>query len=84
LVFSILKIGYLFGGGKGMIKSYVKIAWRNMTRHRGFALINVLGLTLGITCCLFISLWVGDEESVDPTPLTMPTTWRMSGVPYRK
>jgi putative ABC transport system permease protein len=36
-----------------------------MTRHRGYALINVLGLTLGITCCLFISLWVGDEESVD-------------------
>ena len=48
-----------------MIKNYLKIAWRNMTRHRGYALINVLGLTLGITCCLFISLWVGDEESVD-------------------
>ena len=36
-----------------------------MTRHRGYAAINVLGLTLGITCCLFISLWVGDEESID-------------------
>jgi putative ABC transport system permease protein len=48
-----------------MIKNYLKIAWRNMTRHRGYALINVLGLTLGVTCCLFISLWVGDEESVD-------------------
>jgi putative ABC transport system permease protein len=48
-----------------MIKNYLKIAWRHMTRHRGYALINVLGLTLGITCCLFISLWVGDEESVD-------------------
>jgi putative ABC transport system permease protein len=48
-----------------MIKNYLTIAWRHMTRHRGYALINVLGLTLGITCCLFISLWVGDEESVD-------------------
>ena len=48
-----------------MIKNYLKIAWRHMTRHRGYATINVLGLTLGITCCLFISLWVGDEESID-------------------
>ena len=46
-------------------ESYLKIAWRNMTRQQGLCLINVLGLTLGITCCLFISLWVGDEESVD-------------------
>src|ERR1700761_1587151 len=48
-----------------MITNYLKIAWRHMTRHRGYAIINVLGLTLGITCCLFIFLWVRDEESVD-------------------
>ena len=48
-----------------MIKNYLKIAWRHMTRHRGYAIINVLGLTLGITCCLFIFLWVRDEESID-------------------
>lgn len=48
-----------------MIKNYLKIAWRHMTRHRGYAIINVLGLTLGITCCLFIFLWVRDERQVD-------------------
>ena len=36
-----------------------------MTRHRGYALINVLGLTMGITCCLFIFLWVRDEKQMD-------------------
>ena len=48
-----------------MIKNYLKIAWRNMTRHRGYAIINVLGLTLGIMCCLFIFLWVRDEKQMD-------------------
>ena len=48
-----------------MIRNYLKIAWRHMTRHRGYAIINVLGLTLGITCCLFIFLWVRDERQTD-------------------
>lgn len=48
-----------------MIRNYLKIAWRHMTRHRGYAVINVLGLTLGITCCLFIFLWVRDERQMD-------------------
>lgn len=48
-----------------MIRNYLKIAWRHMMRHRGYAIINVLGLTLGITCCLFIFLWVRDEKQMD-------------------
>ena len=48
-----------------MIRNYLKIAWRHMTRHRGYAVINILGLTLGITCCLFIFLWVRDERQID-------------------
>ena len=48
-----------------MLKNYLKIAWRHMVRHRGYALINVLGLTLGITCFLFTLLWVRDEKQMD-------------------
>ena len=48
-----------------MIKNFLKIAWRHMTRHRGYAIINILGLTMGITCCLFIFLWVRDERQFD-------------------
>jgi len=48
-----------------MFKNFIKIAWRNITRHKIHATINVTGLALGITCCLFIFLWVQDEKSVD-------------------
>lgn len=48
-----------------MIKNYLKVAWRNITRNKIYTTINVLGLALGMTCCLFILLWVQDEKSVD-------------------
>ena len=48
-----------------MFKNYFILAWRNVIRHRLYATINVLGLALGMTCCLLIFLWVQDEKSVD-------------------
>src|SRR5687767_1530004 len=48
-----------------MIKNYVKIAWRNLFRNKGFSLTNLLGLTIGITCTIFIFLWVKDELAYD-------------------
>ncbi|MGZ3872797.1 MAG: ABC transporter permease, partial [Mucilaginibacter sp.] len=48
-----------------MIKNYIKIAWRNLSRNKGFAITNLLGLTIGITCTIFIFLWVSDELTYD-------------------
>jgi len=48
-----------------MLKSYFTVAWRNIIRHKGYATINTLGLALGITCCIFIFLWIRDEKGVD-------------------
>ena len=48
-----------------MLKSYFKIAWRNLFRNKGFATTNLLGLTIGITCTIFILLWVQDELAYD-------------------
>jgi len=48
-----------------MLKNFIKIAWRNIIRHKANTAINITGLALGITCCLFIFLWVQDEKSVD-------------------
>src|ERR1700748_1915294 len=48
-----------------MIKNFLKIGWRNVIRHKAHTAINVVGLALGITCCLFIFLWVQDERSMD-------------------
>lgn len=44
-----------------MFRNYLKIAWRNLFRNRGFAVTNLLGLTVGITCTILILLWVRDE-----------------------
>ncbi len=46
-----------------MIRSYFKIAWRNLFRNKGFSLTNILGLTIGMTCAILILLWVNDELS---------------------
>jgi putative ABC transport system permease protein len=45
--------------------SYMKTAWRKMKRQKGYALINVAGLAVGLACALFIWLWVQDELSFD-------------------
>ena len=37
-----------------MFKNYLKMAWRNMVRHRVFTVLNVLGLALGICACIVI------------------------------
>jgi putative ABC transport system permease protein len=48
-----------------MIKNYFKIALRNVLKHKFFSFINILGLTLGMTSCLFIFIYVTDELSYD-------------------
>ncbi len=48
-----------------MFKNYLKIALRNLLRHKGYSFINVAGLAVGITCCLLILLFVQDELSYD-------------------
>src|SRR5258705_13937764 len=48
-----------------MLKNYLKIAWRNLLRYKVFSLINVLGLAIGLTCCILVSLFIMDELSYD-------------------
>ncbi|MGB8194455.1 MAG: ABC transporter permease [Chitinophagaceae bacterium] len=48
-----------------MFRNYLKTAWRNLSRHKGFTLINMLGLTIGLTGCLVIGLFVWDELQFD-------------------
>ncbi len=48
-----------------MIKNYFKIAWRNLLRYKGFSFINILGLAIGITCCVVVALFIIDELSYD-------------------
>jgi putative ABC transport system permease protein len=48
-----------------MLKNYLKIALRNLLRHKSYSFINIAGLAVGITCCLLILLFVQDELSYD-------------------
>lgn len=48
-----------------MFRHYLTVTARNLVRQKVFSLINIVGLALGMTCCLFILLWVKDEKSVD-------------------
>jgi len=48
-----------------MLLNYLKIALRTMLRYKSFSVINILGLTIGLTAFLGISLYVADELSFD-------------------
>ena len=48
-----------------MIKNYLKIAFRNLWRHRVFSMINIIGLAVGMTACFLIYLYVRLETSYD-------------------
>ena len=48
-----------------MIKNYFKTAWRNLWRNKTYSIINILGLTAGTVCCLYILLYVKEQHSFD-------------------
>ncbi len=48
-----------------MLKNYLKVALRNILRQKGYSVINIAGLTLGLACFILIGLWVRDELSFD-------------------
>jgi putative ABC transport system permease protein len=48
-----------------MIRNYFIVAWRNLVKDKLISFINISGLTLGISVCLLISLFIYDELSYD-------------------
>ncbi len=48
-----------------MLKNHIHIALRNLRKYKAFSLINVVGLAVGIACCIVIFLYVRDELSYD-------------------
>jgi putative ABC transport system permease protein len=48
-----------------MVKNYFKISFRNIKKYKAYSLINILGLAIGISCCLLILLFVQNELSYD-------------------
>src|SRR5215212_2057020 len=48
-----------------MFKNLVKISLRNLLKDKSYSAINIVGLTIGITCSLFLMLYILDESSYD-------------------
>jgi len=48
-----------------MFKNYLKVAVRNILRHKVYSFINIMGLAVGMACCILILLWIQDEMSYD-------------------
>jgi putative ABC transport system permease protein len=48
-----------------MFRNYFKTAWRNLWKNKLFSFINITGLTIGLTCCLLIALYIKHELSFD-------------------
>jgi putative ABC transport system permease protein len=51
--------------GQNMFNHYLKIALRNIRKHKSYAFINVFGLALGVACCVLVFLFVQHERSYD-------------------
>ena len=48
-----------------MIKNYFKVAFRNLYRNKGFSIINISGLAVGMSSAILILLWIENEISYD-------------------
>ncbi len=48
-----------------MLKNLIKTAFRHILKHFGYSILNILGLTIGITSALFLIIYVSDEVSYD-------------------
>ena len=48
-----------------MLKTYFKIAYRNLIKHKAYSIINISGLAIGMAASILILLWVQNELSYD-------------------
>lgn len=48
-----------------MLRNYLKVGIRNLTRHKSFSLINIIGLAIGLASSILILIWIKNELSYD-------------------
>jgi putative ABC transport system permease protein len=51
-----------------MIKNHLILAFRNLMKRKGYSILNISGLAIGMTCCLLIFQYVSYEKSYDKFP----------------
>ncbi len=64
-----------------MIKNYFKTAWRNLWRNKVFSSINILGLSIGVACCILMFLFIQNELSYDKFNVNAKNIYRIFSIP---
>jgi putative ABC transport system permease protein len=72
---SFLRNSFYFGGT--MIKNYLKVAFRNIKRHKGYSFINITGLALGMACVVLIGLIIQYHFGFDDFHLKKDRIYRI-------
>ncbi|HMB93897.1 MAG TPA: ABC transporter permease, partial [Rhodothermales bacterium] len=63
-----------------MLRNYFRVAFRNLRKHTGYTFINVVGLTVGIACCVMIMLFVQSELGFDRFHANADRLYRLNKV----
>ena len=61
-----------------MLGNYLKIAIRNMKRHRGYTFINIFGLAVGLTCFFLLMIYVRYELSYEKSHINSDRIFRVA------
>jgi hypothetical protein len=48
-----------------MIPSDIKTTWRNLLKHKGYSIISIFSLTVGVSCFILLTLYLRHEKSID-------------------
>ena len=62
-----------------MFKNYLKIAARNLAKHKFYSFINIIGLAIGLACTMLILLYVQNEISYDKHHSNAKRIFRVQG-----
>jgi putative ABC transport system permease protein len=60
-----------------MLHNYLKIAIRNLLRNKTYSFINIFGLSLGVACCLLLTLFILDEYRIDKHHANLDNLYRI-------
>ncbi|NUO02558.1 MAG: ABC transporter permease [Saprospiraceae bacterium] len=61
-----------------MFKINLTLALRNLLKYKGFSFINLFGLSIGLSCCLLIGIYIANELSFDRYHAKAERIWRVS------
>ena len=67
-----------------MIKNYLKQSWRSIIKNKTYSLLNIIGLSIGLTCFALIALWVNHELSYDKFNDNYGRIFRLTGIEKRE